>query len=1064
VSAPMVEVALEPLQMQAEAANCERRTRSVLVQELKSSADKDANLQAAESTLQFIAARIKKQKARIKDELKGLRSRVAQSHAQAMRQHATPTLLSVEPLVSLCVDNGPQRVEYRAELELVTEGGRGHKWKTEPFSLDDLLAVVVSTRVAACSVWCKPRSGPSQAAVRLDRTQQSADVRRRGTCCVGWVFLCMAILAVWFCMRRVVRTIVVRWINAGDVPALGLIGVVLDFEWLVTLKVTALVVFFATGLFAGLAEISFLPAKAILQLERKDETAKVREQLQLLLNSGNPLQRMEVASFLNLGMATYYGSSETQKEGRCFCRRYESSDSYFSFERRRRCSILCCTFDWRFSQGRHRRLTERWLVLRKDGLCLFNSIMDQDADDMLFFDSSFSLFRDAEDRILVCGSSWLLELDFGEPSGACRGVAQSWCNAITMTAQLSPRTREQRFGSFAPVRYPASSKPGDRHMLRRSLARFLVGGRATFLKIAEALQVAEHEIFVAGWWITPHLPLVREGATSAKGTGPRLSALFRAAADRGVRVHVLIFHETMLPNDSEWAEAELQHPNLYVVRHRSRFDSNLLWSHHEKLVVVDQQLAFVGGIDMCLGRYDDARYRLSDEASLHTWSGQDYSNPRIRDFDNVRNISDSDILDRRHQPRMPWQDCHVQLLGRPARDVARHCIERWNHAKSRRPQYAGFPTVLLRRKVAVCNDRMLVLEAEEADSAWPPSIGAWCDCTSQVVRSACRWSVGTRKEASIHAAYCNLLQEAERFVYIENQFFCSGMDGDDAIGNRVVEALYLRVIRAHAHQENFHVMIVLPLLPALVGEITVGASSPLLAVMRWQYRTLRTLRRRLVDAGVTFNQYVSVYSLRTHGALSGAGLVSEQIYVHSKVMVVDDRYVVVGSANLNDRSLLGLRDSELNVVLRDTDTMEVMLGGPWQAGRLASGFRRALFARHLGWRPDEPQGDLADPLSRAALQEVGQLARRNTEIYEEVFGSLPSDAISTWSQLSARRAAGQPSGDITRVVTEDVERAAELLAQVRGHLVEFPLDFLVEEDLAPAARFSAGSLAPDAFN
>ena len=47
------------------------------------------------------------------------------------------------------------------------------------------------------------------------------------------------------------------------------------------------------------------------------------------------------------------------------------------------------------------------------------------------------------------------------------------------------------------------------------------------------------------------------------------------------------YHETMnlVPNDSEYAEAELKHPNIFVMRHRSRFNSNLLWTHHEKLAL-----------------------------------------------------------------------------------------------------------------------------------------------------------------------------------------------------------------------------------------------------------------------------------------------------------------------------------------------------------------------------------------------------------------------------------------------------------------------------------------------
>ena len=52
-----------------------------------------------------------------------------------------------------------------------------------------------------------------------------------------------------------------------------------------------------------------------------------------------------------------------------------------------------------------------------------------------------------------------------------------------------------------------------------------------------------------------------------------------------------------------------------------------------------------------------------------------------------------------------------------------------------------------------------------------------------------------------------------------------------------------------------------------------------------------------------------------------------QVYVHSKVMVVDDKVVLMGSANINDRSLLGMRDSEIAVVLEDASSTPAKLGG-----------------------------------------------------------------------------------------------------------------------------------------
>ena len=185
------------------------------------------------------------------------------------------------------------------------------------------------------------------------------------------------------------------------------------------------------------------------------------------------------------------------------------------------------------------------------------------------------------------------------------------------------------------------------------------------------------------------------------------------------------------------------------MRHRSRFDSNLLWTHHEKVVVVDQQLAIVGGLDLCIGRYDDWQHRLADPESA-IWKGQDYYNPRIKDVTEGR--LQSDLLFRERQPRLPWQDVAVELLGRAARDVARHCVERWNHARYIGPVYEEMPVAVLRRKVAVGNDDLLTLPLQPVDRAWPPERGRWRECRAQVVRSVGRWSAGTKTESSTHQA------------------------------------------------------------------------------------------------------------------------------------------------------------------------------------------------------------------------------------------------------------------------------------------------------------------------
>lgn len=71
---------------------------------------------------------------------------------------------------------------------------------------------------------------------------------------------------------------------------------------------------------------------------------------------------------------------------------------------------------------------------------------------------------------------------------------------------------------------------------------------------------------------------------------------------------------------------------------------------------------------------------------------------------------------------------------------------------------------------------------------------------------------------------------------------------------------------------------------------------------------------------------------------------TEIIYVHSKLMIIDDRMAICGSANINDRSLLGHRDSEIGMIINDTQEEDGQMNGkPFRVGKFCSSWRKELF-------------------------------------------------------------------------------------------------------------------------
>lgn len=101
-------------------------------------------------------------------------------------------------------------------------------------------------------------------------------------------------------------------------------------------------------------------------------------------------------------------------------------------------------------------------------------------------------------------------------------------------------------------------------------------------------------------------------------------------AEKGVQIYIIVYREIeeALYNNSHYTKSYLTklHENIHVVRH-PRFLIHL-WSHHEKMVIIDSKIVFMGGIDLCFGRYETQNYPIKEpKEGLTYWRGQDYSNP-----------------------------------------------------------------------------------------------------------------------------------------------------------------------------------------------------------------------------------------------------------------------------------------------------------------------------------------------------------------------------------------------------------------------------------------------------
>ncbi len=464
-----------------------------------------------------------------------------------------------------------------------------------------------------------------------------------------------------------------------------------------------------------------------------------------------------------------------------------------------------------------------------------------------------------------------------------------------------------------------------------------VDGAEYFGNLVKVLREAKKEILIADWSLQPCLYLYRgEDATA----DDRLDFLLKRKAADGVKIYILVWWEVSLAvgttvNSGHVESVFAADKNIMVLRHPK---NNVMhkWSHHQKFVVVDREIAYVGGLDLCNGRYDTPDHPLVDNNHLKPlFPGKDYYNPLILTHSGLDRPF-VDLLDRDTCCRLPWHDVHARVDGDCAKAVAQNFLERWN----------------------VSGGASLSFVPEHLSSS-PRSMDGGLPVKAQILRSLSEWSGGPVGvvESSILEAHLKLIDASEHFIYIENQFFISSLAG--SVQNQISAALVKRIARAYKEGSEFRVVVLMP----LHSEGYFNAATTRMIYI-WTYKTIMEMMASMekLCPGIRCDDFVGFYCPLNHAELHGVPFLN-MIYVHSKLMIVDDRHCIVGSANINDRSLLGDRDSEIAVYMESCDDQVTRLkdGREYRCSKLISSWRSRLWQEHLG------VADASDPFFTASL-------------------------------------------------------------------------------------------------
>ena len=418
--------------------------------------------------------------------------------------------------------------------------------------------------------------------------------------------------------------------------------------------------------------------------------------------------------------------------------------------------------------------------------------------------------------------------------------------------------------------------------------------------VSVALEKAKETIYIADWWLSPELLLRRPPYYNQEW---RLDQVLKRRAEAGVKIYVIVYREVeaALTCNSAHTKHALQalfpegspgYGNIKIMRHpdhnvlEDAADMTFYWAHHEKFIVIDYAMAFVGGLDLCFGRWDNHQHILSDihpeGVANEVWPGQDFNNSRIMDFQNVKDWKQNE-LSKADYGRMPWHDVAMGVIGPSVYDIAEHFVLRWNFVKRDKYKRDGrFEWIELRGRqgddenlVGVQRPRFPVggyvthplspIETKNLDNRGTVK--------AQIVRSSADWSSGILTDHSIQNAYSEIIRSARHYVYIENQFFITATgDQQNPIHNTIGRAIVDAVVRAGKEGRKFRIMILIPAIPGFAGDLREDGALGTRAIMDYQYKSIcrgeHSIFEQIRKEGVDPTKHIFFFNLRSYDRLN----------------------------------------------------------------------------------------------------------------------------------------------------------------------------------------------------
>lgn len=409
------------------------------------------------------------------------------------------------------------------------------------------------------------------------------------------------------------------------------------------------------------------------------------------------------------------------------------------------------------------------------------------------------------------------------------------------------------------------------HVDRAQRAKVLIDAGPYFGALREALKKARHTVFVIGWDINSRVPLVGESGSADDGyPEPFCEFLCRLIEERPeLQINILLWDFSVLYSHEREVFPALSLGWKMPDRIQLCLDDALPLgsAHHQKIVVIDDHLAFSGGLDITHRRWDTCTH--------------DFDNPKRRDTSG--------------KPYRPFHDVQMMVDGPAAKRLGELARLRWKRATLER-----------------------VNEVRDCDDCWPEAIEPdFTDVDIGIALTQPRYDL-VQEQREVEQLFLDSVDLAERCIYIENQFL-TRLNVAERIITRMREKPDLEVmfIAPHTHES-------------------------------WiEARTMRIGRiafRKPFEEAPDLKERVRFL----YPKVSCGDEVTDTM-VHSKVTIVDDVFLRVGSANLNNRSMGTDTECDLAIHAADEKTRAVIRH-----------LRDTLVAEHCGVTAQEVAASLSE--------------------------------------------------------------------------------------------------------